>query len=116
MCWQFEYLKGGVTLELDEDKCTGCGTCPEVCPHAVLAKHNGKVRIQNRDSCMECGACSRNCPVGAVTVQAGVGCATAVINSALGRKNSSCCCVIETRQSGCETRSESGITCGAGCC
>jgi hypothetical protein len=28
-------------------------------------------------------------------VQAGVGCAAAVINTALGRESSSCCCFIE---------------------
>lgn len=93
----FVYLKDVVTLKLDESKCTGCGTCLLVCPHAVLQQNNGKVRIGNRDACMECGACAQNCPVEAVTVKSGVGCASAVINSILGRKNSSCCCVIEEK-------------------
>ncbi|MEW6351715.1 MAG: mercury methylation ferredoxin HgcB [Thermodesulfobacteriota bacterium] len=91
----FVYLKNVVTLSLDEQKCTGCGKCLDVCPHAVLERENGKVRIQSRDRCMECGACARNCPVEAVSVTAGVGCAAAVINSALGRKASSCCCSLE---------------------
>lgn len=89
------YLKNVVTLRLNAEQCTGCGMCLEVCPHAVLARDNGRVRIKNRDACMECGACARNCPVGAVEVQSGVGCAAAVINSMLGRDASSCCCVIE---------------------
>ncbi len=89
------YLKNVVTLELDEAKCVGCGICLSVCPHAVLGMNNGDVLIENRDACMECGACARNCPTEALTVQAGVGCAAAVINTALGQKNSSCCCVIE---------------------
>ncbi len=91
------YLKDVVTLKLDESKCTGCGTCLLVCPHAVLQQNNGKVRIGNRDACMECGACAQNCPVEAVTVKSGVGCASAVINGLLGRKSSSCCCVIEEK-------------------
>ena len=91
------YLKDVVTLKLDEEKCVGCGMCLEVCPHAVLAPSNGRVRIQDRDACMECGACARNCPTEAVTVQAGVGCAAAIINTALGRTDDSCCCVIEPR-------------------
>jgi hypothetical protein len=37
--------------------------------------------------------------VEAIAVQAGVGCAEAVINAALGRKSSSCCCVIEPKDS-----------------
>ena len=52
--------------------------------------------IRNRDACIECGACSMNCPVDAISVQVGVGCATAVINAALGRKGDSCYCVIDT--------------------
>ena len=89
------YLKDVVTLDLDQEKCVGCGMCLIVCPHEVLSMNNRHVRIENRDLCMECGACARNCPTDAVTVQAGVGCAAAVINAALGRNASSCCCVIE---------------------
>ena len=29
---QLIYLKNVVTLQLDQEKCTGCGTCLEVCP------------------------------------------------------------------------------------
>lgn len=92
------YLRDVVTLELNADLCVGCGMCLEVCPHAVLALEDGRTRIANRDACMECGACMENCPTGALSVEAGVGCAAAVINSALGRQGSSCCCVAERRQ------------------
>ena len=72
------YLKDVATLELDSEKCTGCGMCTQVCAHAVFAV-NGKVaQILDRDGCMECGACAMNCPVDAVTVRAGVGCAWAI--------------------------------------
>ena len=96
------YLKNVVTIELDEDKCVGCAMCLEVCPHAVF-EMNGwhRVSIQNRDACMECGACSRNCPAEAICVQFGVGCAAAIINDLLGRKNSPCC-----GAKGCTTESE----------
>ncbi len=89
---RFEYLKDVVTLNLHEEKCIGCGMCTEVCPHAVIGM-NGKNRawIQDRDACMECGACSRNCPTAAVTVESGVGCAAAVINTLLGRSDAHCC-------------------------
>jgi ferredoxin len=89
------YLKDVVTLELDKEKCVGCGMCLIVCPHAVLSMNNGHAVIENRDACMECGACAKNCPTEAIAVQAGVGCATAVINAALGRDSSACCCVLE---------------------
>ena len=84
------YLKDVVTLEVNRDACTGCGMCLEVCPHAVLALEDRRVRIRNRDACMECGACARNCPVGAVSVEAGVGCTAAVINGLLNRQAPSC--------------------------
>lgn len=93
------YLPDVVSLALDEEKCVGCGNCLDVCPHAVLIKSNGRVSIENRDACMECGACAQNCPTEAVTVRSGVGCAAAVINTALGRTGSDCCCIIEPEDS-----------------
>lgn len=89
------YLRNVAALRVFEDKCIHCGLCLEVCPHAVLRLNGGKVGIEDRDACMECGACMQNCPAGAITVKPGVGCANAVINSLLGRKGDSCCCVIE---------------------
>jgi NAD-dependent dihydropyrimidine dehydrogenase PreA subunit len=89
------YLRDVVTLKLKQEKCVGCGMCLVVCPHAVFSRENGKADIEHRDACMECGACAKNCPTEAISVQAGVGCAAAVINSALGRKGAACCCSID---------------------
>ena len=110
------YLKDVVTLELDQEKCIGCGICLIVCPHEVLSMNNGHIRVENRDLCMECGACAMNCPVNAVTVQAGVGCAAAVINAALGRDASSCCCVIESDESVLTGVKESNMSDKTSCC
>jgi len=93
------YLYNVVTLQLDEGKCIGCGMCLEVCPRDVLVMEKGRARISNRDACIECGACSRNCPVCAFTVGTGPGCATAVINSMLGRKGE-CCCSLDNDDEG----------------
>lgn len=105
------YLKDVVTLRVDEEKCIGCGMCVTVCPHEVLSLPDGKVQVVNRDACMECGACARNCPTNAVTVKSGVGCAAAVINSALGRKNSACCCTVETDEPSKASKNEGGTCC-----
>ena len=105
---RLRYLNNVVTLRLDPEKCIGCGLCTVVCPHAVFRMHEGTAMIVERDACMECGACNRNCPVGAVTVDAGVGCAAAVINSALGRSPGDCCCVIESRPDAPASRKSSG--------
>lgn len=85
-----KYLSNVTTLALDKDTCIGCGMCTAVCPHGVFAIRDAKAEIGDRDACMECGACARNCPVSAIDVKAGVGCAAAVIFSAL-RGGQPCC-------------------------
>jgi len=73
------YLKNVTTLAYDEEKCIGCGMCAEVCPHGVFGIIEKKAFILERDSCMECGACAMNCPSEALEVNAGAGCAAAII-------------------------------------
>ena len=86
------YLKNVATLRLSSEECTGCGKCTEVCPHAVFKIENTKAVITDKNSCMECGACVKNCPVSAIAVDAGVGCALAVIMGWLTGKEPSCDC------------------------
>ncbi len=76
----FRYLRDVVTLELDRTVCIGCGRCLEVCPHQVFSLAEKKAALRDRDACMECGACALNCPVKAITVDAGAGCASGMIN------------------------------------
>jgi ferredoxin len=83
------YLKDVVTLRLDEEKCSGCGMCTQVCVHGVFFVNNGVAHLVDRDACMECGACARNCPVEALSVRSGVGCAYAVWKSWIRRKKES---------------------------
>lgn len=107
------YLKNVVTLELNPEKCIGCGMCIDVCPHEVFTFNSRKAVIVDRDACMECGACQLNCPAGAISVNAGVGCAAAVINSVLGRESDSCCCIIESPDAKADGRESAYKT---GCC
>jgi Fe-S-cluster-containing hydrogenase component 2 len=66
--------------------------CAEVCPHGVFSLVDNKARIDEKDLCMECGACALNCPANAIEVNAGVGCATAVIIGWLTGKEPTCGC------------------------
>lgn len=86
------YLKEVTTLELNSNRCIGCGRCMEVCPHAVLGIENYKAKIKDKNVCMECGACMNNCPVKAISVHAGVGCVSAVIRGWLKNSEPSCDC------------------------
>ncbi len=87
-----KYLKNTVTLSLAKDKCSGCGKCTEVCPHGVLNIDNDKAQIAEKDLCMECGACVMNCPAKAIEVNAGVGCAAAIIKSWFTGNEPTCDC------------------------
>lgn len=93
----FRYLSNVVTLALDKPACVGCGRCVEVCPHQVFGITGGKAVLADRDACMECGACALNCPVKAISVDAGVGCASGMINEwlrehGLGKISGGSCC------------------------
>jgi len=88
---ELRYLTDVTTLALDPSQCNGCKMCTAVCPHAVFRVTDRVAAIVDRDACMECGACARNCEQQAITVDAGVGCAAAVIAGALGIEGACCC-------------------------
>jgi NAD-dependent dihydropyrimidine dehydrogenase PreA subunit len=60
--------------------------CSAVCPHGVFANGEKKAVLKKPEACMECGACQLNCPTEAITVESGVGCASAMIRAALRGK------------------------------
>jgi NAD-dependent dihydropyrimidine dehydrogenase PreA subunit len=81
------------TLVYDPVQCNGCGMCVVVCPHSVFVMEARKVRITNYEACMECGACQLNCVTGAISVDSGVGCASAMLRAALlGLPEAECKC------------------------
>ena len=58
-------------IKVDMDKCTGCGTCVDVCPSGVyeLDSDAGTTKVVNPDECIECLACEDLCPEGAIKVE-----------------------------------------------
>lgn len=83
---RFRYLKNVATLQLQPDKCCGCGRCFDVCPHQVFRITDRKALIVDLDACLECGACAMNCPTESISVDAGVGCAIGLINEWLSNR------------------------------
>ena len=81
------------TLVYSPQLCNGCAKCVEVCPHAAFEMDGRLAVLVRPQNCMECGACALNCVTGAIAVQSGVGCASAMIRAALsGQKEASCSC------------------------
>jgi len=79
------------TLQYNAELCIGCAMCVDVCPHAVFTMNSRIAKVVRPENCMECGACRVNCPVGAIAVESGVGCASAMIYAALtGKKEATC--------------------------
>ena len=58
---------GGITVEIDPAKCTGCGACADVCRFdAVTRTEDGKCAIDPA-ACEGCGACQIVCPEQAIS-------------------------------------------------
>lgn len=55
-------------IQIDEEKCTGCGQCIPNCPEGALEVIDGKVRLVSDLFCDGLGACLGHCPEGAITV------------------------------------------------
>ena len=51
---------------IDEDKCTGCGDCLEVCPEEGAVVLQEEKAIINRELCTSCAACMPACSEGAI--------------------------------------------------
>lgn len=53
---------------IDQDLCTGCGLCVQICPDRILVlASSGKAEVEG-DHCMQCGHCYAVCPEEAVGV------------------------------------------------
>lgn len=56
-------------IKVDLKKCTGCGTCVNVCPVNVYELKNKKAVPVRESECIECKACEVSCPQKAISVQ-----------------------------------------------
>ena len=54
-------------IEIDRDKCNGCGACAGACHEGAIAMVDGKAQLMRDDYCDGLGDCLPTCPTGAIT-------------------------------------------------
>ncbi|OGS27944.1 MAG: ferredoxin [Elusimicrobia bacterium RIFOXYB2_FULL_48_7] len=56
-------------VKVNQEKCTGCGKCADVCMVNAIKIEKGKAVIN--DNCVECGICLNTCAVKALSIERG---------------------------------------------
>ena len=54
-------------IEIDQDKCNGCGACAAACHEGAIAMVDGKAKLMRDDYCDGLGDCLPACPTRAIT-------------------------------------------------
>ena len=53
-------------IEIDRDKCNGCGACAAACHEGAISMVDGKAQLMRDDYCDGLGDCLPACPTGAI--------------------------------------------------
>lgn len=54
-------------IQIDEDRCIGCGKCADACHEGAIGMADGKARLLRDDYCDGLGDCLPECPVNAIS-------------------------------------------------
>ena len=54
-------------INIDEEKCNGCGACVSACHEGAIGLVDGKAKLLRDDYCDGLGDCLPTCPTGAIT-------------------------------------------------
>ena len=56
-----------MAVEVDVEKCTGCGSCVDICPVDTI-KLDNEIAVIDSEACTECGSCVDECPNEAISL------------------------------------------------
>ena len=56
-------------IEIDQDKCNGCGACAAACHEGAIGMIGGKAKLLRDDHCDGLGDCLPACPAGAIAFE-----------------------------------------------
>lgn len=54
-------------IQIDEEKCNGCGACAAACHEGAIGMVHGKAKLLREDYCDGLGDCLPTCPTGAIS-------------------------------------------------
>lgn len=61
-----------MSIRIDQEQCTGCGSCVEVCPGNLIKKDDrGRSYLKRPEECWGCASCLKECQFGAISYYLG---------------------------------------------
>ena len=58
-----------ITSSINEDLCSGCGTCIKICPYGAITKDERGIARVTEVVCKGCGTCAASCPEKAIMMR-----------------------------------------------
>ncbi|MFC1560172.1 ATP-binding protein [Candidatus Margulisiibacteriota bacterium] len=57
-------------VDIDEEKCTGCAACVDLCPKQILYidEATGKCKVTDESKCDKLRGCEQVCPADAIKI------------------------------------------------
>jgi ferredoxin len=56
-----------MVAKIDAEKCSGCGSCVDVCPTDAITVDD--IAVVDANECTDCGSCVDECPEEAIEVE-----------------------------------------------